>query len=105
MESKIPEEEIQKIARAFYGSDPHLYGKQKVGFVKGWKEAITWQQSTIKPEQGMKWIDCSSRMPTRLKEYFVIVGDYKAVAIFDGKQFFSNDDLLPVTKWLDEPKL
>ncbi len=52
----------------------------------------------------MKWIDIKSDddLPKRAAEYFVYVDDYKSVGIFDGKHFFSNDNILHVTKWLDQ---
>lgn len=52
----------------------------------------------------MRWIKASERLPERKAEYFVIIDDYKSVVIFDGENFFSDDNVVTksVVKWLDE---
>ena len=52
--------------------------------------------------QLFRWVKTSERLPKHKAEYFVIVDDYKSVSIFDGNNFYSNDNLLPATQWLEE---
>lgn len=61
------------------------------------------KEATPVERKNLMWVK-GSKKPRRAGEYFVIIDDYKSVAIFDGKDFFSNDNVVTksITKWLWE---
>lgn len=50
-----------------------------------------------------RWVKASERLPERNAEYYVRVGnDYKGVAIFVEGYFYSNDNYINATQWLEK---
>jgi len=47
-------------------------------------------------------VQVSERLPERVSECFIIVDDYKSVSIFDGTNFFSNDDRVTPSVFLEK---